>query len=113
LVDVGDPTRVAAGPLGTNVVAAGGDTSAYGLKMKAMMLGSASDRFRIANKGIANLVAKMGLPDEVKSTAQVSPSMASACQVSEASCNSISSLTPPLCRSCMHYTRSTVRRSRT
>ena len=67
----GDPTRVAAGALGTNVGAQPGDLSAYGLKNKAMMLGSASDRFRAANKAISNLVTKMGLPDEIKTTAQV------------------------------------------
>ena len=63
---------MAAGPLGTSVMVPGNDNAAYGLKMKGMMLGSASDRFRAANKQIANLVQKMGLPDEVKTSGQVS-----------------------------------------
>ena len=63
---------MAAGPLGTSVMVPGNDNAAYGLKMKGMMLGSASDRFRAANKQIANLVQKMGLPDEVKTCGQVS-----------------------------------------
>lgn len=67
----GDPTRVAAGPLGTTVGAPSGDTSASGLSMKGRMLSSGTDRFRQANKKIADLVIKMGLPDEVKTTAQV------------------------------------------
>lgn len=66
----GDPTRVAAGPLGMNIAAVGGDMAAYGLKMKGAMLNSTSDRFRQANKQIADLVVKMGLPDEVKAKAQ-------------------------------------------
>jgi hypothetical protein len=39
--------------------------------MKGRMLSSGTDRFRQANKKIADLVIKMGLPDEVKTTAQV------------------------------------------
>ena len=54
-----------------NIAAVGGDMAAYGLKMKGNMLNSTSDRFRQANKQIADLVIKMGLPDEVKSKAQV------------------------------------------
>jgi hypothetical protein len=67
----GDPTRVAAGPLGTTVGAPSGDMTAFGLNMKGRMLSSGTDRFRQANKQIADLVIKMGLPDEVKVTAQV------------------------------------------
>jgi hypothetical protein len=70
----GDPTRVAAGPLGTTVGAPSGDMTGFGLglgNMKGRMLSSGTDRFRQANKQIADLVIKMGLPDEVKVTAQV------------------------------------------
>ena len=77
----GDPTRVAAGPLGTSVMAAAaeGGGGAYGLKLKGMMMGGGSDRLRAANKSIANLVQKMGLPDEVKHVAQVHSTLCVLC----------------------------------
>jgi hypothetical protein len=75
-VGPGDPTRVSAGPLGTTMAQADGDKR----KFPRTRGGDASEeRFRAAFKQITDIVAKLGLQQDVRDQAQVTPGPLTCC----------------------------------